>query len=379
MANIANTSNVKRYNYLDNIKWVLVILVIIHHSASTAGLDPIGYNLPLVVKPMQWQYDVLFNLNGIDQSFFMSLFFFISAYFVIPSLNRKGSCKFLLDKLKRLGIPILITLFIILPIIGLWILPNFMPDKITTLGLKKLDYLSILNYFFSPLFKTGNISLGVTWFTWTLIIFNGFFVVTQKIYKSKIKDKKIPAIWKFILFAIIMIPFNYIGLFLQKNLGNDFLGFHDLKYFPMYITMFYFGLQAYKYKWLDQLEFKHGFYGILMWLLGKAFLGPIANGYNLDPEMMNRAFTVIGMSMFLIYTFKILFDTKNKSSTILSRTAFAAYVIQNIPMALIAGLYAPYMTQTPIINFIIIAVPSVVLSFLISFVICKLPILKRIF
>jgi hypothetical protein len=67
---------IKRYIYLDNLKWALVMLVIIHHSASTAGLDPIGYNLPHVMQSMQWQYDVLWNVNSINQSFFMSLFYF---------------------------------------------------------------------------------------------------------------------------------------------------------------------------------------------------------------------------------------------------------------------------------------------------------------
>jgi peptidoglycan/LPS O-acetylase OafA/YrhL len=259
--------DIKRYNYLDNLKWALVVLVIIHHSASTAGLDPIFYNLPHVMKSMQWQYGILGNILGINQSFFMSLFFFISAYFVTSSLARKGAGRFMLDKLKRLGIPTLMTVFIILPIIMLGIIPHFMPDKIAMLGIKNLSYMSLLDHLISPLFKTGNIILGVTWFTWTLIVFNAFFILSQKLFsshESKVEDRKTPAIWKITLFAIIMIPINYLGLYLQNHLGENFLGFHDLRYFPTYIVMFYFGIQAFKYRWLDQLELKHAFWGILM-------------------------------------------------------------------------------------------------------------------
>lgn len=166
--------NIKRYTYLDNLKWALVMLVIVHHSASTAGLDPIGYNLPHVMKSMQWQYSILLhNINAIDQSFFMSLFFFISAYFVTSSLARKGSGHFMLDKLKRLGIPTLMTLFIIFPILS-EIVFHFMRYKITAQGINSLSYGLILKRSISPLFKTGNIGLGVTWFTWTLIVFNVF-------------------------------------------------------------------------------------------------------------------------------------------------------------------------------------------------------------
>jgi hypothetical protein len=116
-----------------------------------------------------------------------------------------------------------------------------------------------------------------------------------------------------------------------------------------------------------------------MWILGKAFICPIAEGYGANFCVMSRGFTVIGMSMFLIYMFKVLFDTKNKWTIIFSRAAYAAYVIQLIPLAFIAGIYSHHMTQIPIINFIVIAIPSIVLSFAIGFAICKLPILKRIF
>lgn len=373
--------NDNRYNYLDNLKWVLTILVIIHHAACAASTDPMGYSLPYVMKPLQWQYHILDHILGIDQSFFMDLFFFISAYFVASSFKRKGAGYFMLDKLKRLGIPVLITIFIIFPILG-EIIFHFMRYQITAQGINNLSYIWVLHHTFDPLFKTGNISLGVTWFTWTLIIFNGFFVLTQKLFsanKPLIEDKKIPAIWKMFLFAILIIPANYFGLYLQNHLGNDFLGFHLLRYFPTYIVMFYFGVQASKYKWLEQLEFKHAFWGILMWILGVVILGPIAEGYGLNFAMLGRGFAVIGMCIFLLYGFKILFDTKNKWTAILSRSAFAAYVIQNIPQAFIAGIYSHYMTQTPIINFIVIAIPSVILSFVIGFVICKLPVLKDIF
>jgi len=370
-----------RYDYLDNIKWVVTILVIIHHAACTAGLDPVGYSLPHVMKSLQWQYDILGDILKMDQSFFMDLFFFISAYFVTSSLARKGAGCFMLDKLKRLGIPILMTIFIIFPILG-EIIFHFMRYKIAIQGINDLNYLWILHRTFDPLFKTGNIQLGVTWFLWSLIVFNSFFVLSQRLFsdnKQSVKDKKIPAIWKMFLFAILLIPVNYLGLYSQNLLGEDFLGFHLLRYFPTYIIMFYFGIQAYKYQWLEQLEFKHAFWGILMWILGIAILGPIAKGYGLNFDMMGRGFTVIGMCMFLLYGFKILFDTKNKWTAILSRSAFAAYVIQNIPQAFIAGVYSHYMTQTPIINFIVIAIPSVILSFAIGFVICKLPVLKNIF
>ncbi|KJG37997.1 hypothetical protein UA32_11450 [Photobacterium angustum] len=355
-----NSTLMKRYDYLDNIKWVLTILVILHHCASTAGLDPIGYNLPHVKESMQYQYEILGTFQGINQSFFMSLFFFISAYFVIPSFGRKGTRTFMLDKLKRLGIPTLMTLFLILPS-------------------GSIEY-AISNV--KGFFLTGNINLGVTWFCWTLIVFSAVFALFQVVSTGNQKvdaDKPFPALWKILLFAVMIIPVNFVGLYLMETLGNDFLGFHLLRYFPMYISMFYFGILAYRYQWLDKLELKHAFSGILMWIVAKAFIGPIASGYGFNDEMFTRGFTVIGMSMFLLYSFKMLFNIKGKWSSILTRTAFAAYVVQNIPMYLTADFYKSFMTQIPLINFVVIAITSVIGSFAIGYLICKTPVLKRIF
>jgi len=358
----------KRYNYLDNLKWVVAVLVITHHSASISGLDPIGFNLPQVIKSMQWQYNILGNFQGINQSFFMSLFFFISAYFVYPSLIKKGSYHFILDKLKRLGIPTLITIFIITPIAAY-------------LSPAHTSYIGVLKYYAS-LLAAGNMQLGVTWFCWTLIVFNILFVIIYKLFPLRdesSKFKKIPAISTIVIFAFVMIAFNYLGLYLQNRLGENFLGLHDLKYFPTYIAMFYFGIKAYQHQWFDQITLKYGFAGILSWLFAYAFLQQILSGYGFDGYVLMRGFTTVGMSLFLIFVFKTLFNTKGKLSAMLSRVSYAAYVIQVISLVTIASVYRAYMTQVPLINFVIIAIPAVILSFFLGYLICKIPILRRIF
>ncbi|MCF6765534.1 acyltransferase family protein [Thiotrichales bacterium 19S3-7] len=360
----------KRYHYLDNIKWVLAILVIIHHAAGAAGLDPVGFNLPQVITENQWQYDILSNLQGINQSFFMSLFFFISAYFSYPSLLKKGSSRFILDKLKRLGIPVLITVFIITPIVAY-------------LGPKHASYIEVLTFYVS-LLKFANMQLGVTWFCWTLIVFNllfliGHSLVTSKNQSQKTKQKQIPTIFLILLLATVMIIFNAIGLYLQNLLGEDFLGFHDLKYFPMYLVMFYLGVKAYQYQWLDQISFKHAFAGILMWLIAYAFLIKILSGYHLNGYVLSRGFTVFGLCLFIIYSFKVLFNTTNKMTEILARSSYAAYVIQVIPLVIFISILRLFMTEIPLVNFVIIAIPSVIFSFILGYIICKSPILKRIF
>lgn len=49
--------------------------------------------------------------------FMMPLFFFVAGYFTLPSLLRKGVWQFLRGKLKRLGIPWLLAILVVVPIL----------------------------------------------------------------------------------------------------------------------------------------------------------------------------------------------------------------------------------------------------------------------
>eukprot|EP01083_Nonionella_stella_P142060 438761_1 len=102
-----------RLYYLDNIKSFLTIIVVMHHiSGAFHGIIGDYYNSFLIFA---------IPFSAIDQSYFMCLFFFISAYFTPTSYDRKGLHKFLSDKFKRLGIPFLFYTFIMGPSLALFI------------------------------------------------------------------------------------------------------------------------------------------------------------------------------------------------------------------------------------------------------------------
>lgn len=353
-----------RYDYLDNIKWSLAILVILHHAAAIAGKDTFPINLPQVAEAYQYQYTILRSFQSVNQGFFMSLFFFISAYFVIPSYTKKGSRLFLKDKFKRLGVPTLATILVIDPL-AMYIshdLPFF-----ASLRDSFLQYGSML--------RSLNLIMGVTWFCWTLIVFNVIFVLSRRFVSSEPptvpEAGPLPSTLKILLFATLMIPFNYAGLYLMNVLGEDFLGFHLLKYFPMYIAMFCLGLQAQKKQWIQQLTFRHAFTWIVIWIAARIFLTPLSN-------MVSRPFEVIGMSIFLLYSCQTLFNGRNRLSQMLSRSAYAAYVLQIIPLCILGKIYMPYMTPFPVINFLILGATSVSITFLLAHLLLKAPFVGKI-
>ena len=146
--------------------------------------------------------------------------------------------------------------------------------------------------------------------------------------------------------------------------------------------MFCLGIQAYKYQWLDKLTVKHASVGICMWLLALInmfYLHAINSEYASSSYVLTRGFTAIGMSMCVLYVFKTYFNKNNDSTKWLSRTAFAAYVFQDIALYSVAKIYQPLRTQTPLINFIFVGISSVIIAFALAGVICKTPKLKEIF
>lgn len=106
--------NQSRLFYIDNLRIFLISLVVLHHLSITYG------------APGGWYYneseagfpEVLFMSMFVatNQSFFMGMFFMISAFFIIPSLERKGTGKFITDRLLRLGIPLLVFYFLLNPL-----------------------------------------------------------------------------------------------------------------------------------------------------------------------------------------------------------------------------------------------------------------------
>ena len=91
-----------RVFYLDSLRVVLTILVIAHHVGQAYG--PTGGYWPVQEAARAAILGPFFTVNS---SFFMSLFFMISGYFMVGAYQRNGSVTFIRGRLVRLGVPVL--------------------------------------------------------------------------------------------------------------------------------------------------------------------------------------------------------------------------------------------------------------------------------
>src|ERR1700692_2072590 len=92
---------------LDRARTLITLLVVLHHSV-------INYTYFGNADRMRWLgFDLVVLFND---SFFMACMFFISGLFVRDSLACRGSKDFLGRRGWRLGVPFLVSIFVIMPI-----------------------------------------------------------------------------------------------------------------------------------------------------------------------------------------------------------------------------------------------------------------------
>ena len=105
------TSAAIRVAFLDNIRYLMILLVVVYHSVAAYA----------TVVPWWFYHDSSFFAANIIRElldvFIMPVLFFVSGYFVLPSLQKRSVSKFLVDKARRLLIPWVLAVLIITPLL----------------------------------------------------------------------------------------------------------------------------------------------------------------------------------------------------------------------------------------------------------------------
>lgn len=107
-------SGAARSAYLDVLKLFLTCCVVVHHVVGAFNGSGLGLSVGVYRSSFQ-AFAVPFL--SLQQSYFMCLFFFISALFVPRSLARKGAREFLADKAKRLVLPFSVMFWGLFPLL----------------------------------------------------------------------------------------------------------------------------------------------------------------------------------------------------------------------------------------------------------------------
>lgn len=364
--------------FIDNLRILLIVLVIMVHLAITYGGPGSWYyheGQPGMIESIFY----LFFL-AVNQSFFMGFFFMISGYFTPGSYDKKGAWQFFKDRLRRLGIPLLFYIIFIDPLI------NYALALSEGLNGSFPDFLDIYirNY--------RGLGSGPLWFVEALLIFAGFYVLWRLLAKSTEIKRKIPGNRTIAIFALILGIVTFIvRIWLPMGWNFELLNL-QIPFFPQYIIMFIIGLIAYRGNWFFQIPEKAGKFWssiaaflllIFSFLLGLGsrdgdfarFLGGFywqAFAYALWEQFFGVAIIIA-----LTVLFREKYNDQGRFLRSMSASVYTVYIF-HAPIIVFLALGLRGVVLDHLLKFLLVAPLAVGLCFLISYYIRKLPIARSI-
>ncbi len=383
----SSNSSVKRLFYVDNLRIYLISLVVLHHVAvgygGGVGSWPIKESPTDEISPI-----ILLIFLTINQSYITSLFYLLSGYFAPGSYDKKGTQKFLIDRLIRLGIPVLIHIVFIASLID-YIVLKFTQGQTVSFFKIMVDQLG-----------RGNFKIGPLWFIEALLIFSVVYVLYRLIlnrfrpnftfnpYKDACPTNKA------IILSIVAIA---LGTFVVRLIFPVGVGVADrhfrLEHFTHYIFCFWLGILAYRGKWFHNLSKSQGkLWGIVAlltipFLLIIFVLGGAAD--NVEPFLgglywqafvyaLWESIACLSIIIGLLYFFQTKFNRQGNLLKAMSANAYTVYINHQFVITVIMVILLPVVLPTAV-KFFLVALIGLPMCFIVShFVIRKIPYSTRV-
>ncbi|GAA1442144.1 acyltransferase [Nocardiopsis tropica] len=377
-----------RLLHVDNLRTALTLLVVLHHAAIAYSNIPRWYYVETAADPSGVLLDVLLLLN---QAFFMGTFFLVSGLFVPGSHDRKGTGRFLKERLLRLGVPLLVWLLLLRPLVTFGAYTEAR-DAAARQG-AELPYWQYYLHSFTP---------GPMWFVEVLLVFSALYVLWRHLaagkegHASGTAPAPLPAPGR-APGAVAIAGFT-LGLALVTYLWRivmpmgDPLPVLDLPtpaYLPQYAALFAVGLVAARRGWLEGLSRRTGrtgaaaaavaAVGIVLLAVGSAG-GTAFMGHGTWQSLamaVCESTLAVGIGLGLLVLFRERLGHQGRRLRFLSTHAYAVYLVH--PVVLVALGHALSGVQAPAVaKFALLAVLAVPLCWALAFAVRALPGARRV-
>ena len=368
-----------RLLFIDNIRIILICLVIMTHCSITYG------------GPGSWYFTdpgngpgtpfILTMLDALNQAFFMGFFILVSAYFIPASIGRKGRDQFARDRLVRLGIPLVVWLLFINPLIMLII-------KLGT-GTLPMSWESLLD----PITGAG---LGPMWFvffllvaTFAYLIWTGFYRPAQPVDE---KPHPFPAFTS--IFALgILLGFVTAGVRIFLPIGSMWLFGFQLPFFPQYIVAFIIGIYAARNNWFDDIPSRAGKACTVTALLlvavlpvflylttnSPAGLDLVRGGLHWQAVLFAFWEQMVGVMIItaMLWIFSLKFNAQGPVARAMAGDSYTVYIIHPVVLILLALAFIG-VALSPLAKFAIVLPLAICLSFTLAHLIRAVPGVSRV-
>jgi glucan biosynthesis protein C len=386
----ARPSSKSRLLYIDNLRIVLISMVVLLHLAISYGaVGDWAYNEKV---PESMASGIMLTLyTTIAQAFTLAFFYMISSYFNPPAYDRKGPGGFVKDKLKRLGIPLLVYWAVLNPLLVVVIracegLPPLPPD---------MSFLS---------FWIDNLGVGPMWFVEALLIMCLGYVLWRLATSSRDgeasstqfsaqRDGKAPSNGALALFALGVGVITFV-VRLAWPVGRWLEPFHfQLAQFAQYIAYFVAGIVAYRRNWFAGARVAQArlwvwvavglvvLYPVLVVLGGvlESGVGPFLGGLTWQSLFYSvwEQFLCVAMIVTLLVWFRERFNHQGRLTADMGAGTYAVYVFHPlviVPLGFaLSGIYL-----VGVVKWLLVAPLALALCFLVAHYVRKLPLVRDV-
>jgi len=362
-----------RIAYLDNVRSLVIILVVTMHTAVTySGIGDWYYKEGSLEKLSIFEKVFFAFGQSFLQAWFMGILFFISAFFCARSLAKRGPSGFIKERAFRLGLPLLIYVFIVSPFI-----------EFILLG-KDPGYTFLENYIrFITSFRWLG-STGPLWFVEALLVFCVIYAVLKKCFPHSIKIHNVSS--KNIIFTIVITGIIAFLVRLVFPIDSSYLNL-QFCYFTSYIVMFIAGILISENNLLDKITEEKNIkwiglsllIGVPIWVFVVLFGGALDGIYFFKGGIHWQSFayalweslTAIGFSTGLIAYFRKKVNSYNKFTGLIKDNAFGIYFF-HAPLLIAISLLFKHFDPVPILKFAVIMIITCIISLIVSFLIRKI-------
>jgi surface polysaccharide O-acyltransferase-like enzyme len=292
---------------------------------------------------------------AVNAAFFMGLFFFISGYLLPAAYDRKGARQFLIDRFKRLGIPLLFFTFFIFPRV-LYALSEPLvsfPDF-------------VIQGYINPPENRLEIEVAHLWFLMHLLLYAVAYTLWRQLYREHHPASLAACSHRQILAYLLSLAVVTFIVRIDYPIDQwaNVFGFlsAEIAHSPQYASLFILGTVACRRHWLSHMPTPQGLMGIGLSavvlrygysLSQERFLLPnILAGGGLDLRSLVwsgwEATICVGLCIGLLILFRERANIQSRLTRSLSDNAYAVYLIHLLPILFLQNAIAP-LSISPLI------------------------------
>lgn len=383
--------NRPRLFFIDNLRIGLIALVVAHHVGQAYG--PTG-GWWYITNPEHAQ--VLGAFFTVNRSFFMSFFFMISGYFLPQSFDRKSS-SFLKDRFLRLGIPLLVFFFVIIPVMM----------YVYHLSFRPYGPISFLSYYFHFYFGHGprpahwtgpawpDANFGHLWFIEHLLVFAVCYWLWRLMSfsgpKTGQRPSRPPRSFEIVAFAILLAAITFIvRLWYPIDRWIGLLKIIQVAFadVPRDLAFFLIGVVAYRRDRFLTIPKKTGMIWLIIGLAaatlsyglfstGQAYFnkgGPTWGAFLFD---LWEAFLCCGLCLGFTVLFRERLNRQGRLVRDLAASTYTVYLF-HVPVIVALQYSVRYIALGPLTKFFIVFLIALPAAFAIGSALRRIPLARAI-